>query len=522
MESMTLRSDAQEQQMFSTANNGDSSFLNFGTPLDFSGQDSNFLDFDPSPEDTSVFDLLGDLETPTPKPPQNAVVGSFNQSGFSTTDPSRMSDAAPNTCYSQYTHAPPFAQGIPFSGQATAYSQQQGAQPVFQFQAHPQVAAQPQYQTNFNSCNSLSSLQLTSSNSSVASSPSSLDLEHTAPPVADPTTHARKRRALRRKKLQTKQAQLPTITNSDSEDDSDKGKRGKKRKREDMTDHEWQSRQAERRKKNRVSAQQSRERHKVYVSNLESHVDELSTKNTALTAKVASLENQNAIMRERLIELEKKNGTTSTSVPPPAPPSATPIFLPGLLWHLWSSTGPQSGRKRTSTGRTATVLLVAVLAFALFISTGHWPLARQASFEASPEHMRFNSRSLLSTDNLTGKMKLDHDAASVILDSMPDNLNFTVDQKAAQAFFSQIMSSFGQETEQTTAWFTDFNSPDVSVKDIFSSLLKQLEGKTTRIDDRALKERVLYCLHQTVDNIQSSPSPEPPSVSVKAEDLVPF
>ncbi|KAL0489340.1 basic-leucine zipper transcription factor F [Acrasis kona] len=55
--------------------------------------------------------------------------------------------------------------------------------------------------------------------------------------------------------------------------------------------------------KNRESAQASRERKKIYVQGLEKKVDDLSMTNTVLTNKVLSLEEENILLRERLLSM---------------------------------------------------------------------------------------------------------------------------------------------------------------------------------------------------------------------------
>ncbi|OAY82952.1 Transcription factor HY5 [Ananas comosus] len=58
--------------------------------------------------------------------------------------------------------------------------------------------------------------------------------------------------------------------------------------------------------RNRVSAQQARERKKAYLNELEARVKELETKNSELEERVSTLQNENQMLRQIL-----KNTTVS-------------------------------------------------------------------------------------------------------------------------------------------------------------------------------------------------------------------
>lgn len=58
--------------------------------------------------------------------------------------------------------------------------------------------------------------------------------------------------------------------------------------------------------RNRVSAQQARERKKVYVSDLESRANELQNNNDQLEEKISTLTNENTMLRKMLINTRPK------------------------------------------------------------------------------------------------------------------------------------------------------------------------------------------------------------------------
>ena len=58
--------------------------------------------------------------------------------------------------------------------------------------------------------------------------------------------------------------------------------------------------------RNRVSAQEARERKKVYVSDLESRANELQNNNEQLEEKISTLMNENTMLRKMLINTRPK------------------------------------------------------------------------------------------------------------------------------------------------------------------------------------------------------------------------
>ncbi|KAK3008804.1 hypothetical protein RJ639_013650 [Escallonia herrerae] len=58
--------------------------------------------------------------------------------------------------------------------------------------------------------------------------------------------------------------------------------------------------------RNRVSAQQARERKKVYVSDLESRANELHDRNSTLEEKISTLINENTMLRKVLLNTRPK------------------------------------------------------------------------------------------------------------------------------------------------------------------------------------------------------------------------
>ena len=58
--------------------------------------------------------------------------------------------------------------------------------------------------------------------------------------------------------------------------------------------------------RNRVSAQEARERKKVYVSDMESRANELQNNNDELGEKISTLMNENTMLRKMLINTRPK------------------------------------------------------------------------------------------------------------------------------------------------------------------------------------------------------------------------
>ncbi|CAN6886043.1 unnamed protein product [Brassica oleracea] len=78
-------------------------------------------------------------------------------------------------------------------------------------------------------------------------------------------------------------------------------KRGRRR---DPVDKEY--RRHKRLLRNRVSAQEARERKKVYVSDMESRANELQNNNDELGEKISTLMNENTMLRKMLINTRPK------------------------------------------------------------------------------------------------------------------------------------------------------------------------------------------------------------------------
>ncbi|RID71726.1 hypothetical protein BRARA_C03650 [Brassica rapa] len=78
----------------------------------------------------------------------------------------------------------------------------------------------------------------------------------------------------------------------------------KRRRGRNPEDKEYRS--LKRLLRNRVSAQQARERKKVYVSDLESRANELQNNNEQLEEKISTLMNENTMLRKMLINTRPK------------------------------------------------------------------------------------------------------------------------------------------------------------------------------------------------------------------------
>ncbi|KAF6163489.1 hypothetical protein GIB67_029338 [Kingdonia uniflora] len=82
------------------------------------------------------------------------------------------------------------------------------------------------------------------------------------------------------------------------------GANGKRRRGRNPADKEY--RKHKRLLRNRVSAQQARERKKVYVNDLESKANELLDKNSNLEEKISTLVNENNMLRKVLMSIKSK------------------------------------------------------------------------------------------------------------------------------------------------------------------------------------------------------------------------
>eukprot|EP00268_Persea_americana_P066797 TRINITY_DN9134_c0_g1_i1.p1 TRINITY_DN9134_c0_g1~~TRINITY_DN9134_c0_g1_i1.p1 ORF type:complete len:158 (-),score=37.98 TRINITY_DN9134_c0_g1_i1:296-769(-) len=79
---------------------------------------------------------------------------------------------------------------------------------------------------------------------------------------------------------------------------------GKRRRGRNPADREYK--RLKRLLRNRVSAQQARERKKVYVNDLESKARELQDKNSKLEEKISTLTNENTMLRKVLMNTRPK------------------------------------------------------------------------------------------------------------------------------------------------------------------------------------------------------------------------
>ncbi|CAA7388227.1 unnamed protein product [Spirodela intermedia] len=82
------------------------------------------------------------------------------------------------------------------------------------------------------------------------------------------------------------------------------GRRAKVRRGRNPQDREH--RRLKRLLRNRVSAQQARERKKVYVSDLESMAKVIRDKNAKLAEKISTLVNENSMLRKVLVNMRPK------------------------------------------------------------------------------------------------------------------------------------------------------------------------------------------------------------------------
>ncbi|KAK3187857.1 hypothetical protein Dsin_027418 [Dipteronia sinensis] len=86
----------------------------------------------------------------------------------------------------------------------------------------------------------------------------------------------------------------------------------KRRKGRNPVDKEY--RRIKRLLRNRVSAQQARERKKVYVNELESRAKELQDLNSKLEETISTLNNENTMLRKVLLNTRPKLDHTTTTI----------------------------------------------------------------------------------------------------------------------------------------------------------------------------------------------------------------
>ncbi|CAN6548533.1 unnamed protein product [Malus baccata var. baccata] len=97
-----------------------------------------------------------------------------------------------------------------------------------------------------------------------------------------------------------------TIANATSNNnpDAQSGFPAKRRRGRNLVDKEY--RRLKRLLRNRVSAQQARERKKIYVNDLESRAKELEDGNLKLEEKISTVVNENAMLRKVLMNTRPK------------------------------------------------------------------------------------------------------------------------------------------------------------------------------------------------------------------------
>ncbi|KAM5568477.1 transcription factor HY5-like [Rosa sericea] len=98
-----------------------------------------------------------------------------------------------------------------------------------------------------------------------------------------------------------------TVTNNNATSKNNPGEiglSGKRRRGRNPVDKEY--RRLKRLLRNRVSAQQARERKKVYVNDLESRAKELEDANSNLEEKISTLVNENTMLRKVLMNTRPK------------------------------------------------------------------------------------------------------------------------------------------------------------------------------------------------------------------------
>ncbi|KAK2644375.1 hypothetical protein Ddye_019570 [Dipteronia dyeriana] len=106
---------------------------------------------------------------------------------------------------------------------------------------------------------------------------------------------------------------VPDVEASPAMDSTNKIQNQKRRKGRNPVDKEY--RRIKRLLRNRVSAQQARERKKVYVNELESRAKELQDLNSKLEETISTLNNENTMLRKVLLSTRPKlDHTTSTTV----------------------------------------------------------------------------------------------------------------------------------------------------------------------------------------------------------------
>lgn len=104
-----------------------------------------------------------------------------------------------------------------------------------------------------------------------------------------------------------------TTTAGASEVQQSNDSAGKRKRGRNPADREY--RRLKRLLRNRVSAQQARERKKVYVNDLESKAEELQDSNSKLEEKISTLTNENAMLRKILMNTRRKTDESTEPKP---------------------------------------------------------------------------------------------------------------------------------------------------------------------------------------------------------------
>ncbi|KAM2656578.1 hypothetical protein EV1_012057 [Malus domestica] len=97
---------------------------------------------------------------------------------------------------------------------------------------------------------------------------------------------------------------IAKATSNNNNPDAQSGFPAKRRRGRNPVDKEY--RRLKRLLRNRVSAQQARERKKVYVNDLESRAKELDDRNSKLEERISTLVNENAMLRKVLMNTRPK------------------------------------------------------------------------------------------------------------------------------------------------------------------------------------------------------------------------
>ncbi|CAA6653827.1 unnamed protein product [Spirodela intermedia] len=132
--------------------------------------------------------------------------------------------------------------------------------------------------------------------SASASASASSATKHSRPPCVFPTSRKRKK---------VSDEELFTVPDLGAEPSSSKASPSTPVRR-GRNPQDREHRRLKRLLRNRVSAQQARERKKVYVSDLESMAKVIRDKNAKLAEKISTLVNENSMLRKVLVNMRPK------------------------------------------------------------------------------------------------------------------------------------------------------------------------------------------------------------------------